>query len=162
MAKKINESEILFAQEELKIDGKNIVVHPYSWAGAIQVAKPLSIIMKTVVENVNALDEVLKVLQKENTKENGEETAEAEKVSLSQKLMLIAGFIDGVKNPEELIQAISELVSASTAMSVEAIKALMMDDMYNLSKAVYDVNKSFFDKRLAPMMKKKPSVKQRK
>jgi len=159
MAKKQNESEILFAQEKIPVNGKDIIVHPYSWAGAILVAKPLAVIMKAVVENVDALNLVLKTLRKKEIAENTEEPKEEE--GISGQLMAIADFIDGVQNPADIIQALSELVSASTALSTDEVEALMLDDMYKISKAVYEVNKAFFDKRLVPMMKS-PSKKQEK
>lgn len=159
MAKKQNESEILFAQDELIVNGHKVIVRPYSWAGAIKLAKPLAVIMKTVVGNVDALDEVLKVLAKKPKTED-EEGEQEKGPGLSTQLMVLAEFIDGVKNQEELVQSLAEMVSASTALSVEDVQALMIDDMYKLSKAVYDVNKTFFDKRLVPLMRKSPSEKQ--
>jgi len=119
----------------------------------------LAVIMKVVVENVDALNLVLKTLRKKELAEDTEEAKEDE--GISQQLMAIADFIDGVQNPADIIQALSELVSASTALSTDEVEALLIDDMYKVSKAVYEVNKAFFDKRLVPMMKS-PSKKQEK
>jgi len=156
MASKQTESEILFAQEKIPVNGKDIMVHPYSWAGAILVAKPLAVLMKAIVENVDSLNAVLKTLKKKADTEEAKE-----EVGISQQLMAVADFINGVQNPADIIQALSEMVSASTALPIDEVKALMVDDMYKLSKAVYEVNKTFFDKRLAPLMKS-PSKKQEK
>lgn len=156
MSEQVNEADILFAEKDIKIDGKTVDVRPYSWAGTIKIAKPLTVIAKTVVENVDSLNEVLKVLEPKES-EDGIKTA-----GLPEQIIAIANFIAGVKNQDELIHALSEMVATSTGLLVEDIKTLMIDDMYKLSKAVYDVNKAFFDKRLASMMKKNPSEKQKK
>jgi len=144
MAKQVNEADILFAEKEIKIGDETITIKPYSWAQSMKLVKPLGTIMHVLI---NHIDDIHKVLNGFNKSENI--------VNQVMPFINLLGDIEG----EELVDALTEFMAVAARKDEAYIQALMLDDAFKLANAVYDVNKSFFTKRLATMKMNQPSKK---
>jgi hypothetical protein len=148
----VNEMEVLAASmgKEITIMGETIIIKPYSWANTIKMAKPLSVVLNMLFTNYDALEKMLK------------DNKDGKNGNIINQIMELSAFVGDLKNADELIDALIELMAVASSKDKEFVTALLADDALTLGRTVFEVNKDFFTKRLAKMMPAKPQKKQKK
>lgn len=153
--KENNEIEIMFAKQEIEINGETIVVKPYSWAMGIQAVQPISVLVKLFMNHIEEVQTAYKGYEelKLNMAKAQEEQDEETEVSIPFKeIIALADPILGAIKVEELemlTTALTKLMLFSVDKPRQYIETLMPDDAVTLATAVYEANKYFFTKRLA-------------
>ncbi|WP_110955213.1 hypothetical protein [Anaerosinus massiliensis] len=144
MSEQLNEADILFAEKEIKIGDETITIKPYSWAQSMKLVKPLGVIMHLLLKHADELQMALK--EYEGAK------------SIINQAMPIIDLLGDIES-EELVKALTDFMVTATGKNEVYIQGLMLDDVFELGTAVYDVNKGFFTKRLAKVQTVQPSKK---
>lgn len=134
MSEQLNEADILFAEKEIKIGDETITIKPYSWAQSMKLVKPLGVIMHLLVKHADAIQEAITEY----------ESAEL----IINQVMPIIDLLGNVES-EELVKALTNFMVEATQKDEAYIQELMLDEVFELGSAVYDVNKNFFKKRFA-------------
>ena len=133
----LSETEVLFAEKEVVIGNETIVIKPYSWAQSMKLVKPLGVIVQVVFKNADKLQLATKNFGKADT--------------VIEQVMPIIDLFNEIEI-ETLADAICEFLVTATKKDKEYIQSLGVDDVLEVGKAVYEVNKGFFSKRLGFQM----------
>lgn len=126
--------EILAAAEgkEISVAGTTVRVKPYNWVNTFKLAKPLKVILGKYTSFFAAF-----------TAKNDD-----------NDFQMLFAILDNLQDPDELIEAILTVIEGATDKDKAWLETLMLDDLFTLGKAVYEVNSDFFGKRIAPMLPK--------
>lgn len=134
----MNEVEILTNEKTVVIGGESIVVKPYSWVNSLKMAKYLSVILKTLVDNIDEFSSF-----SEADTENG--------IVFAEKILALAE----KAGKDDVVEALTVLVAVGIKKDEEFVANLPLDEACEAALAVYEVNKDFFTK----MMKTKKEEK---
>lgn len=151
--KENNEIEIMFAKQEIEINGETIVVKPYSWAMGIQAVQPISILVKLFMNHIEEVQTAYEGYEELKLRMAKEQEAQEEEIKIPFKeiIALADPILSAIKleELEMLTTALTKLMLFSVDKPRQYIETLMPDDAVTLATAVYEANKYFFTKRLA-------------
>lgn len=151
--KENNEIEIMFAKQEIEINGETIVVKPYSWTMGIQAVQPISILVKLFMNHIEEVQTVYEGYEELKLRMAKEQEAQEEEIKIPFKeiIALADPILSAIKleELEMLTTALTKLMLFSVDKPRQYIETLMPDDAVTLATAVYEANKYFFTKRLA-------------
>lgn len=134
--KEPKEIDILFAEKEVEIGGETITVKPYSWAQSMRAVRPLSALLTYAVQHADEVEALLKTTEDDN--------------ALLGKLQTL-GVVLKPEEIESLVDALTDLMQLALGKPRRYVENLMLDEALTLGIAIYEVNESFFKKRLAKL-----------
>lgn len=134
--KEPKEIDILFAEKEVEIGGETITVKPYSWAQSMRAVRPLSALLTYTVQHADEVEALLKTTEDDN--------------ALLGKLQTL-GVVLKPEEIELLVDALTDLMQLALGKPRRYVENLMLDEALALGIAIYEVNESFFKKRLAKL-----------
>ena len=132
--------EILAAADgkEITVAGTTVRVKPYNWKTTFKMAKPLNTILKALYDNGGIMNAAL---------------------AGNEEFLSVFSLLDRIGDTDEISTALSDLIGAAIDQDKAWLEGLMLDDMITLGKAVYEVNRDFFAKRIAPLLPKQETEK---
>lgn len=134
----MKEIDVLLGKE-IKINGEKITIKPYTWAQAARMTRPISVIANAVVNNYDLLSK----------------TIEAKPESVVTQVKSLIDFIAALDEEDDIIAALTTLMSAAAHKDNEWIESLMIDDAITLARTSFEVNKDFFTNRLSKIIPSK-------
>lgn len=130
------EIDVLLAEKEVVVNGEKILIKPYSWAQSMKIVQPIGVLLEVVVSNVEKIDSALKNFSKSENKIG--------------QIQTIIDLLDSV-DVDKVTESMSYLIQLAIKKPKDYVDELMIDEIFDLGAAIYEVNKSFFKKRLAVM-----------
>lgn len=131
------EMQVLLAGATAMIAGKELQIKPYSWADTFRLAKPLGIVLHAFSTHVDDLQKALAVKK------------DASAADLAGS---IGAFLMSLTDAENVVEALAVLASKASGIPRAEIDALLPDEFFRLATAIFEANRDFFLKKLAPMM----------
>ena len=145
------EMDVLLSEKDVKVGDKQVVVKRIALLDTLKIASKISDIVSNVVNGSNNFDTSLaKVLFSGKTKDEDGNDIVLEDTQLNviriQGVMEIVGIIG-----DDAIELIRTIIAKSTNLSYEEVDEL--DSVYgiDLLEAIFEVNKSFFEKCMSKL-----------
>lgn len=138
--KELTEMEILTLEKEVTVGGNTVTVKPYSWADSIRMVKHFGTLFKTLYIHSDDITALISSL--EPLPDDADDEARA--LRRSEQIHAIISLLDGMKNTEDVLAALTEMVAASTKLEHGYIQSLPIDEALELGMAVFEINKNFF------------------
>lgn len=134
------EMRVLTAQKTVQLGtGQELDIRPYSWADTFHLAKPFSIVLGAIATH---FPEMQDALQQMDGKSQFDQVQE------------MATFLGSLKEGDAVVDALTDMAALAVHGKPEDIRTMMLDDFLTLASAIFEVNKDFFVRRLAPKLPK--------
>ena len=134
------EMRVLTAQKTVRLStGKELDIRPYSWADTFHLAKPFSIVLGAIATHFPEMQEALQQMDGKSQFEQVQE---------------MATFLGSLKEGDAVVDALTDMAALAVHGRPEDIRTMMLDDFLTLASAIFEVNKDFFVRRLAPKLPK--------
>ena len=139
------EMQILLAGATVTVAGKELHIKPYSWADTFRLAKPLGFVLHAFSSHIDGLQEALNV---------------PKDASVAELAGRMGTFLASFDDADSIADALATLAVKASGLSRAEVDALPMDEFFYLAKAIFEANRDFFSKKLAPLMTQAKDKKQ--
>ena len=140
---KNKEMELLLSEQEIKVDGKNVVVHKLAMLDTIRLASQMSSLAAAIVNNSEAASSAIGKLAVNSGDANSDNAIRL--IGMVEILGLVG---------EDAADLIQNIVVKSTNLDYDEAEAISAEEGLDLLFKIYEVNKSFFKKFLQKLKDK--------
>lgn len=141
--KNTKEMELLLSEQEIKVDGKNVVVHKLAMLDTIRLASQMSSLAAAIVNNSDAAANAIGKLAVNSGDANSDNAIRL--IGMVEILGLVG---------EDAADLIQNIVVKSTNLDYDDAEAISAEEGLDLLFKIYEVNKSFFKKFLQKLKEK--------
>ena len=141
--KNTKEMELLLSEQEIKVDGKNVVVHKLAMLDTIRLASQMSSLAAAIVNNSDAAANAIGKLAVNSGDANSDNAIRL--IGMVEILGLVG---------EDAADLIQNIVVKSTNLDYDEAEAISAEEGLDLLFKIYEVNKSFFKKFLQKLKEK--------
>ena len=146
-----NELDVLLAEQEIKVDGKVVVVHKLAMLDTIRLASQMSSLASAIVNNSEYAASAIGKF----TINSGD--------AVSDNAIKVIGLVEilGLVG-EDAADLIQSIVTKSTNLTEEEAEQISAEEGIDLMFKIYEVNKGFFTKFLKKLQEKAKNLKETK
>ena len=141
--KNTKEMELLLSEQEIKVDGKNVVVHKLAMLDTIRLASQMSSLAAAIVNNSDAAANAIGKLAVNSGDANSDNAIRL--IGMVEILGLVG---------EDAADLIQNIVVKSTNLDYTEAEEISAEEGLDLLFKIYEVNKSFFKKFLQKLKEK--------
>ena len=145
--KTLNEMGVLLSEQELKVDGKIVIIHKLAMLDTIRLASQMSSLAASIVNNSELAANAIGKLAV-NSGDAGSDNA-IRLIGLVEILGLVG---------EDAADLVQSIIIKSTNLSDEEAEVISAEEGIDLLFKIYEVNKSFFAKFLKKLKEKTQSL----
>lgn len=143
MSNENKEMELLLSEQEIKVDGKTVVVHKLAMLDTIRLASQMSSIAAAIVNNSDAAANAIGKLAVNSGDLNSDNAIRL--IGMVEILGLVG---------EDAADLIQNIVVKSTNLTEDEAELISAEEGIDLLFKIYEVNKSFFKKFLQKLKEK--------
>ena len=143
-----NELDVLLAEQEIKVDGKTVVVHKLAMLDTIRLASQMSSLASAIVNNSEYAASAIGKF----TVNSGD--------AVSDNAIKVIGLVEilGLVG-DDAADLIQSIVTKSTNLTEEEAEQISAEEGIDLLFNIYEVNKGFFTKFLKKLQEKAKTLK---
>lgn len=138
-----NEIEVLLSEQEIKVDGKVVVVHKLAMLDTIRLASQMSSLASAIVNNSEVASNAINKFAVNSGDANSDNAIRI--IGMVEILGLVG---------EDAADLIQNIIVKSTNLSIEEAEAISAEEGIDLLFSIYEVNKGFFKKFLQKLKEK--------
>lgn len=148
---KNNEMELLLSEQEIKVDGKTVVVHRLAMLDTIRLASQMSSLAAAIVNNSEVAANAIGKLAVNSGDLNSDNAIRL--IGMVEILGLVG---------EDAADLIQNIVVKSTNLTEDEAELISAEEGIDLLFKIYEVNKSFFKKFLQKLKEKTQNLVEKK
>lgn len=148
---KNNEMELLLSEQEIKVDGKTVVVHRLAMLDTIRLASQMSSLAAAIVNNSEVAANAIGKLAVNSGDLNSDNAIRL--IGMVEILGLVG---------EDAADLIQNIVVKSTNLTKDEAELISAEEGLDLLFKIYEVNKSFFKKFLQKLKEKTQNLVEKK
>jgi hypothetical protein len=148
--KNTKEMELLLSEQEIKVDGKVVVVHKLAMLDTIRLASQMSSLAAAIVNNSDTAANAIGKLAVNSGDANSDNAIRL--IGMIEILGLVG---------EDAADLIQNIVVKSTNLDYDEAEAISAEEGLDLLFKIYEVNKSFFKKFLQKLKEKTKNLVQK-
>ena len=148
--KNTKEMELLLSEQEIKVDGKVVIVHKLAMLDTIRLASQMSSLAAAIVNNSDAAANAIGKLAVNSGDVNSDNAIRL--IGMVEILGLVG---------EDAADLIQNIVVKSTNLDYDEAEAISAEEGLDLLFKIYEVNKSFFKKFLQKLKEKTKNLVQK-
>ena len=148
--KNTSEMELLLSEQEIKVDGKTVIVHKLAMLDTIRLASQMSSLAAAIVNNSDTAANAIGKLAVNSGDANSDN---AIRLIGTVEILGLVG--------EDAADLIQNIIVKSTNLTEDEAEAISAEEGLDLLFKIYEVNKSFFKKFLQKLKEKTKSLVQK-
>lgn len=148
--KNTKEMELLLSEQEIKVDGKVVIVHKLAMLDTIRLASQMSSLAAAIVNNSDTAANAIGKLAVNSGDVNSDNAIRL--IGMVEILGLVG---------EDAADLIQNIVVKSTNLDYDEAEAISAEEGLDLLFKIYEVNKSFFKKFLQKLKEKTKNLVQK-
>ena len=137
------EMELLLSDQEVKVNGKTVIVHKFPMLAAIRITAKLSKLVGKAIKDEESTSNVETAF---NALILGGSDTEDSKAYLAYGIRIFMEMFG-----EPLVDIIGDVIYKSTDLGKDEIEAIDLEEGLDLLVAIYEVNKGFFTKFMSKL-----------
>ena len=149
--KKTNEMELLLSEQEIKVDGKVVIVHKLAMLDTIRLASQMSSLAAAIVNNSEVAANAIGKLAVNSGDINSDNAIRL--IGMVEILGLVG---------EDAADLIQNIIVKSTNLTEDEAELISAEEGIDLLFKIYEVNKSFFKKFLQKLKEKTQNLVEKK
>ena len=142
--------ELLLSEQEIKVDGKTVIVHKLAMLDTIRLASQMSSLAAAIVNNSDAAANAIGKLAVNSGDANSDN---AIRLIGTVEILGLVG--------EDAADLIQNIIVKSTNLTEDEAELISAEEGIDLLFKIYEVNKSFFKKFLQKLKEKTKSLVQK-
>lgn len=149
--KNTSEMELLLSEQEIKVDGKTVIVHKLAMLDTIRLASQMSSLAAAIVNNSEVAANAIGKLAVNSGDINSDNAIRL--IGMVEILGLVG---------EDAADLIQNIVVKSTNLTEDEAELISAEEGIDLLFKIYEVNKSFFKKFLQKLKEKTQNLVEKK
>jgi hypothetical protein len=149
--KNTSEMELLLSEQEIKVDGKTVIVHKLAMLDTIRLASQMSSLAAAIVNNSDTAANAIGKLAVNSGDANSDNAIRL--IGMVEILGLVG---------EDAADLIQNIIVKSTNLTEDEAELISAEEGIDLLFKIYEVNKSFFKKFLQKLKEKTQNLVEKK